>query len=354
MYIIDNLAYKIIMQMNRSLYANNIATLRVNDNYDSLLISNGGGFNIDQRNKSAIGEYLERESVMKEVNPNHKIDGVSLRTGKIKKIKNEQIFFLAQKNNDTCGLASGPNSSFAIRAALLEYYERQSLLFGWINGQRGYEININNLKEVGKKEVNLLNKYSDKIWTFEISIFWGISVIFMIAYNSYDKYIGLGSGFTTAEAINNALSEILETFGDKRIKDFNINDRLANRVPIKEIRKINPLAALFYSLSNDEFFSEFRYLKYGHDWAKLMYIDKERKITEVLSENFKRLKHEPYVVFVPPLHNTNRIKIAKIIGNFGYPNLFVNEFSEREINNYSMLLPSDKEIKKRIQPIPFL
>jgi hypothetical protein len=304
--------------------------------------------------KSAIGEFNERTSLFLDTSQKF-IDGLRLSTSTIERVDSSLVTFKSHRFGDSSGLGSYSNSSRALRKAILEFYERQSFIFHWVNHVPGKIVNSRVLSKLlgGSRSFTLLNLFFPKILVSSISIFNGVYVTVLLGISSSLKVLGLGSGFSLKESVKEAVNESVESLSGTRMEnnDLDISQKNGDQSSIT-IRNGLTNIEYYARLSPLELLKEFSFL-FEAGKNELMVNDSdefEANYLQYLRENELHYNIEIIGVGVLGPNELKLPKIIKVISTEGYPYMYPPYFSRDQMRAY---LKGNSEEHQWKTPIPF-
>lgn len=279
--------------------------------------------------KPAIGEFIERHSLY--YNYKTKDDVVPafrLVNGKTIQVSAEKVFFVrGGKFNDSCGVASHLNSTKAIEAAFLEFFERQSFIFNWLTCSKGRKLTRKHI--TGKKNKVLyktLQSFFDEVYIFEISLHPDVFVVFGLGIGEFLKGIGLSASFNLQDALNAMFKEMLQSV----VHNYNKQDIIAfekeDGTSGMDIYKLE-----FLHLTPEQLLDKFDYLFTVHTSTFEMIDDnqKDRDLNTVVKLIEQDLNIEVYGCLIPTFYNNYRTKIVKVFSKGGYPHMDPSQYDEQ-------------------------
>ncbi|MCY7486885.1 YcaO-like family protein [Paenibacillus alvei] len=316
--------------VDQSIFLNNTKQVFVQSSTNSEASGHNAHFRFKQVIKSAIGEWIERQSVSHDPYKKTKyLTSFHLITGQKYKIEKNKIFFNSEEFfTDSCGLASHVNSIDAVYSAFLEFFERQSLIYNWLTKSAGQWVRTD---AIANNEVHFLigklKGFIDELFVFDISLHKNIPVILVLGVGEYYKTIGLKAGFRFEDAVKGALEEAIQTFGRKWTK-ANVN-MYAEYV-------VNGNDGLYKShynrISPKKMKEEYSYLWGGQSFnIKLIeQTGQTKKVSEIIKTVSEDLSLSPYGVYIPTFYNGFSSKIIKVFSPTGYPHMYPEKFTEEE------------------------
>ncbi|TPR42303.1 hypothetical protein DY124_07835 [Apilactobacillus micheneri] len=343
MHISDDFFFDNELKFYKSQYKNQLIETSISNKHIKNLIGHGVSFNNNQSILSSISEYHERTSLFNK--KSGMVDGIQLSNNKVIKISSNNIFFTEMKYGDSSGVASFNNSKIAIMNALLEFYERQSLVFHWINQKSGEYIPNSFLEDYMKNNLYLktIKRVFDKLAFYNISIFDGIFVIIIICVNKKGKSIGLGSGFNIIEAIEDSLRESCEGLAGINPKDISNSTKKLQRKD-----KFISNEDYYYNMLPEEL------------WNKYSFLFKERSLNRIdlndYRNNFDKYikinenKYNIKIICLPILNKMVSLKECKVIAIGGYSHMYPPKLEKKSLSSY---LCKKRINKQLISPIPF-
>ncbi|MDR0267854.1 YcaO-like family protein [Paenibacillus sp.] len=294
--------------------------------------------------KAAVGEYLERSSVF--INngrfKQENIIGIDMTTHAEVTIPLYRMLLhwgvppLNKQNleglySDTCGLASHITSFQSIQSAFFEFFERQSLLYGWFTNTPGKRIEISDLQKDPdlKEQIDMAFGYIDELHFIDISLSEKAKVIICIATGKEIKGVGLSAHWDYKNAILGTIKELFQYIAAKgsRYDDNNINE--------------NEVDALYYSkhfmneVNSESLKSDFNYLISNSKNIEIDIFDrveiKEVDFGKIIAELSNELEIDFILCFVPVITDRIRTKIVKIMTTRGFHHMFTSAILPEEI-----------------------
>ncbi|MBB2482842.1 YcaO-like family protein [Bacillus sp. APMAM] len=318
--------------INRSIFLSQTKQAYISSSTNSASNGHNSHFEIKRVIKSAIGEWIERNTLVK----NKKVEQLlafNMINGKEQLVSSDKIYLIdSGEFNDSCGIASHLDSNSAITSAFMEFFERQSLVFSWITKKPAKIINIKCIKNNKIKDLyRKMFDFVDKIFILDVSLHQDIHTVFVIGYGKVHKSLGLSADFDLERAIISALEEMFQTFADSWTKTY-----------IKEVSnnsyKNNELYMDYYrNISIEQFVDEYRFLwENGNELDKGFYgnhkneVDFSKSIKLVCQD----LKITPYCIYIPCFFGKFKTKIVKVFSPDGYPHMYPKIFSEKETKTH--------------------
>ncbi|NVY96783.1 YcaO-like family protein [Lactobacillus sp. DCY120] len=343
MYLNNKLFTNVEFYYYRSTFRKQLNETIVSSKNITNLIGHGVSTSCTQSLLSGISEFNERVPLFEKKGPN--LIGIRLTTKEVVAVDSSKVYFGNSEYGDSSGVASFSDSKHALKKALLEFYERQSFIFHWINQESGKSLEKSDLGSslITSTYYKMMEKTFNEISIAEISIFKGVHVIFIMGISSKMKAVGLGSSDNLQSAIANALREACEG--------------LAGRDPLKI--SWNKNIAIFDKNSNEEAYLKLSPQKLKRIYAflfkvspKIPVVNKRTNTTdfwECLSINENM--HHIHIIAVAIMTKDPRIKEFKIITSFGgYSHMYPPKIPEQERDSYLI----DKALNKQcFDPIPF-
>ncbi|WP_324715273.1 YcaO-like family protein [Lactiplantibacillus plantarum] len=340
MYLSDDFRFHNDFQYKKSLFLGQLSEAEVVNKYIDNLIGHGVSLHSRQSLLSAISEYNERNSLFKQ-NKLNELSGIRLANNKITKISTDKVYFLKSSYGDSSGIASYSDSRNTIIKALLEFYERQSMVFHWINKKAGKTIRH---VDTENKYFILLDKAFDKILFSDISLFRGVHVILIICIGKH-KAMGLGSGFELDDAIEDALREACETLPGVDPNEIKWVQREDSEIDI------NSNEYVFNKLSPKELLDRYEFLFQNAKGINYTSENKHQDYIDVVRSSEKQYQLEVVGISIPT--SVQSLKEVKVISNSrGYTHMYPPRLKKEELSSYL----TDKESLKSnycLDPIPF-
>ncbi|TQR45124.1 hypothetical protein C7Y44_12595 [Paenibacillus popilliae] len=314
--------------VDQSIFSNNTKQVFVRSSNNSEANGHNAHFRFKQVLKSAIGEWIERQSVSHDpYKKTNYLPAFHLITGQEYKIQKNKVIF-KENFTDSCGLASHINSIDAVNSAFLEFFERQSLIYNWLTKSAGQWVCM---ETITNKEVHFLigklKGFVDELFISDISLHKEIPVILVLGIGGYYKTIGLKAGFRFEDAVKGALEEAIQTFGRKWTK-ANVN--------MYEEYVVNGNDGLYKSnynrISPKKMKEEYSYL-WGRQSLNIKLIEEPsqtKKVSEIIKTVSEDLSLSPYGVYIPTFYNGFSSKIIKVFSPTGYPHMYPEKFTEEE------------------------
>lgn len=314
--------------INRSLFLSQSKQAYISSPLNSSSNGHNSHFEINRVIKSAIGEWIERNTLVSK-NKKELLLSFNMLSGEQEFISSDKIYLIdSGQFNDSCGIASHLDSNLAITSAFMEFFERQSLVFSWITKKPAKLIDIKYIKS--EKINNLYKKifdFVDKLYILDISLHSEIHTIFIIGYGEVHKALGLSANFDLERAIENALEETFQTFADSWTKKY-INEVSSN------IYQNNELYMDYYrNITIEQFVNEYHFLwKNGSEIDEKVY-NKNRSEVD-FSKSLEAISYDlniiPYCIYIPCFTDNFKTKIVKVFSPNGYPHMYPKIFSEKE------------------------
>ncbi|WP_232226956.1 YcaO-like family protein [Marinilactibacillus sp. 15R] len=240
---------------------------------------------------------------------------------------------------DSCGLASYTDSENTLINSVKEFIERQSFIATWLTKKTNVQYNINEVNNLFHGKNEMLENHFSTFECFDISIFPGIYVLFLIGYSDQIYSVGIGTSTSFKEAYRSALNEFYQCF-DAAIASYN---------------NLNKKAVDIY---------KDYYMNIGVDNFKKAYVFLKKSpvqnipFNEVQKDNIDNLINiinffgiEAYLISIPSQVTNANIRITKVFSYDAFPHM-----------NTAILKPENYKISKMLNikefpnkgiPIPF-
>ncbi|MGH2077777.1 YcaO-like family protein [Aerococcus urinaeequi] len=335
MYINDTFIFKNVTRIEKSLYRNQLNEVTVFDQLYDELSGHSAGYNLSKTLKAAIGEYNERWLLFNQYPKGMLFPAFSLTSNETIFVPQENFLFTNFSYMDSLGEGSGISSKYALNSALLEFFERQSLLFHWI-----YQLKAKKISEIEYQNLLPYEKLTNpKIKVYDISIFPNIFVIFIIGtFNKNQKVIGCAADFNLENALSRAFKEVYEIFSGVNFSFKNVDE---DRTLEKKV---------FGKLTPKELIDAYSFLDQGIDVPKPLnrFIRtkvSKKKLLQII-EKFYQIKL--FCIKVP--NDIGNLKVIKIFSPKGvFKHMNVSIFTEEELNYFNKFMLEVKNTKE----IPF-
>ena len=332
MNLIEKNIYYIV---KRSSYLSDLDYVNVESLFSSKISGNSVNKNINESILSSIGEFFERKSM----NMDEKrltIPAISMRENKGINFQKE---FLLKKGVllDSCGIASHTCPHKAYINALMEFIERQSLVYNYLSKQKAYKIKWND-----EKLFNIPNKFK-KCEFYNISIIKSCFVILAIYSTKENFYIGLG----TSTDINVAMQKSLKELNQFYVSEYYFpNDESV----IDYDKKIQDYSDIFSMLTIDELKTAYNYL----NESKILYVKNglKKDINNVLFELYDVYKIDPYIMLYDNFRRNSRQIIMKVFDLNWFPNMNPRTFSEEHYKFVEKVTKANLDRECNLIPFP--
>lgn len=343
MYLNNKLFTNVELYYYRSAFRKQLNETIVSSKNITNLIGHGVSTSCTQSLLSGISEFNERVPLFKKKESN--LIGIRLTTKEVVAVASSKVYFGNNEYGDSSGVASFSDSKHALKKALLEFYERQSFIFHWINQEGGRSLKKSDLGPsiINSTYYKMMENTFNELSIAEISIFKGVHVIFIMGINSKMKAVGLGSSDKIQSAIASALREACEG--------------LAGQDPLKISWNKNTVT--FDENSNEDVYLKLNPQKLKQTYAFLF---KETSKDPASNKGINTLDFweclsinenlfNIHIIAVAIMSKDPRIKEFKIITSFGgYSHMYPPKMPEQEKNSYLI----DKTVKEQcFDPIPF-
>lgn len=317
--------------------------------------------------KASLGEHIERlcatnnYSQKKEIGSTKPVvDGFHLLTGEFIEVPAEHVFLnfnlpmfkgtdASSFYTDSCGLASHITSEDAIKGAVKEFIERQSLVANWLTRGVGEKISFEKIINKNPEHKSLLSlikhvkTMSDQIISFNISLIKGIYVVLTIGYKGEAFSTGLGTDGNLAKAMENSLSEYLMILESCML----IKRNSENIIDSNEKYAVN-----FYSLTIEGFLNAFQYLfESKYELPESLYSSKTNDFHQWILDLKQLFGINLYACYLPhPLKNITS-KVVKVLSPEGFPHIDTESFDpvQFEISNHL----KKNDFYNKFKSIPF-
>lgn len=342
-----------LFKVDRSIFLNEMKQAYLSTNSNLSISGHNNNFSIKNVIKSAMGEWIERNSLLYDRYPNQRfVDAFSIISGEIIKIEKDKILFQSTFN-DSCGLASHLDSNSAIKAGYYEYFERQSLIHNWITRSEGTIIDYSKIKHSNIEHLIHTNyNFIDELYLIDISLHSSLKVVIGLGFGKHYKSVGLSASFDGEEAIIKTLEEMLQTYASKWTKN-NINKLASYKKDDNEVESEGNYQERYMNLSPSQFRSYYYYLIKSNKFIEINDLIKSKM--DYSMGNIQKVSYDldmyPYCAFIPSLYDGLNTKIIKIFSPGGYPHMYPPLFSKEETS-----LTFNKSIKSfpnAYQEIPF-
>lgn len=334
---------------NASIYSNQSQNISISSTKNKLIKSHNAGLGKRRLLESSFGEFYERYYLQSNGEKNLAI--FNMINGDIKKINSDLVLFNPNIYNDSSGAASHNTSAKSIEHAVLEYYERQSLIHTWLNKIPGEIIDIENIIKNDKnieKKIKFLSHYIDDYIFYNIGLVKDFPVILAIGKSKKSKAIGLASKENIIMAVNKVIDEMIEGFG----YSFNKNeiDSMDEYNDISYSNINNPNLENYIKITPLKLFEKYNFL-FSSEIGAVTYCELIKKnffISELLLILKEKFNQDLFVCSVLKGY-LNQKKVVKIYSNEGYPHMFISIFTEKDRKLYGQ-----QNIKNQILDIiPF-
>lgn len=313
--------------------------------YHTNISGHSVGQSINTITKPAFGEYYERINLISQKNGHLK--SFRLSTGTQIKVDAQKILFTGKIFNDSSGVAAHVSSEKLIQNSFLEFIERQSLIFTWLNKTPGQIIDLRNLDinyQSLQNKIEILNNFVDTVTLVNISISPSIYVVLGIGTGKTYKSIGLSAHWNLETAIDSTLTEMIQFFGVTHNKNVSMQEKKQN------ITYNNPYMSYFHNLTIKDLIKKYEFLFNNKKKINLASVtDKSISISNLIAIIEKDLNIGIFITFIPVKFGKNIFKVAKVFSPEGYPHMNVPLLNDEERTKYSVV-----NIKNQnIEPIPF-
>lgn len=333
--------------LKKSIYRKELLEIQIKNNYFKNISGHNVGRNNAKTIKSAFAEYYERINLLSK--QKGYLKSFRLLTGEESSINKKHILFNEESFNDTCGVASHINSIDSINNAFLEFLERQSLIYTWLNKFKGIKFDPNELKNLNMKirsKMDTLENFVDHIYLFNISIFSSVSVIFGIGIGKNNKCVGLSAHWNIIEAVNSTLDEMIEFFGSSFHKEESMDINIENK---ENLNTEVSYMEYFDSLSVDELIEKYCFLIESSPQR----FEETNQDDTVLIDVVKKVEEEHgiqiFATQIPTRFAKDTFKVVKVFSPQGYPHMNIPLFSSKDRSKYNV----EMIINQNVDLIPF-
>lgn len=267
---------------------------------------------------ATIGEGFERQVLFKSypiiTNGYHVWDLIENKEKLLPEFSDLALYFY-----DTCGLSSHRNSSSCLFNSLSEFIERQSFILTYLAKMSAPEI-------VHDSTFNSeIPDFLRNIHVYNISILKSFKVYFGLGYVDHDYFaIGIGSGNSTAIALNNLVRELLPL---RKVKLNKSNKTITNSSDYQDIFNLldsNTVMKAYSFLSKDNL-------------KETLHTDCYFNYQDILNEMVNKWDMHPYAVsFLDSNYQYSRCANAKNCKVFDlkyFPSLSVRHFTKKIYDN---------------------
>lgn len=289
------------------------------------------GHNFSYAMLAAMGEYFEREAMEYE-GYSPIMRSFSLRTGEEKVLEEKDLEVLS----DSCGLASHTCGKLAFENALTEFIERQSLIFNYLSKSLGKLI-------LEPERLCKIPKEYKKFRFFDISLISSCYVILGFGEIGDNFYVGLGSSQNVSRALEKCVKEINQFYVTRYVK----NNR---KITIKEMdRGINNYNSIFSSFTSEQLCKAYSYLNNSKDILCLNRSIESKK--DMIEDLYTKYKIDPYIMLMcGPRGNLNQV-IIKVFDLKWFPNMCPYTFTDTTYDFVEKI--TGKTLDRNCTVIPF-
>lgn len=298
---------------------------------------------------AGLGEQIERHSVYynKEKSIN-KIPAISLTSESIMYIDPTKIYLnfdlpglknYKKSFQDSCGLASYTDSENTVINSLKEFIERQSFITTWLTKKTKAQYKISEVNNLFQDKNEMLENYFSSFECFDISIFPGIYVLFLIGYSDQIYSVGIGTSTSFKEAYRSALNEFYQCF-DAAIASYSNSNKKA----------IDIYKDYYMSIGVGNFKKAYDFLKRS-PIQNIPFDEIQRDNINNLIDIINFFGLEAYLIAIPSQVKNANIRITKVFSYDAFPHM-----------NTTILKPENYKISKILNieefpnkgiPIPF-
>lgn len=301
----------------------------------------GIGVNKNSSILSAIGEFLERERLIKDnvEKYSNTIAGYSLLNKKITKISMERIVGGGSNIVDSCGMASHTDSFKCLFNALGEFIERQSYIFNYLSKGKGKILDIGN----DKKFERMFNgvRYLE---FYEISLIDDYYVVLAKGVHNGRFLIGLGSSNHMEQAIVQSIKEVCQLESNYNIMSLNIESYVGNG-------GLN-YHDVFLKLSTEQLKEAYKYLDEKSTGQNYMdYEIKEFSTIDTLRKLNEQYHMDPLIFYLSPIRDIDTLKVIKVWDCNWFPNMCPKSY-EKAVYDYVKNVTNIK-LDRKCNFIPF-
>lgn len=304
--------------------------------------------------RATLGEYRERIDIYNN-NQSLTLNAFNLLNGKTIEVPLEEFILnldlpvMDQKiprYSDTCGVATHLISSKAIEGALLEFFERQSLIFSWLTQEAPHAVDI---KYASQFLEILPSNYKDfEFYIRDISLWNFVKVIIFIGFEREgDKFlIGCSAGFTFQEALEDAFNEAI-AMGYYYINDaiYENGVKTYEKFDVDDIK--DEYAKNFYSLSKEQFIEQVDYLIQAEvSVSKEYYADSIFKL-----EYLEKIEMDIFCTIIPNI-NDELFKTIKVFSPDAYPHMNTKTLDPEKYRISDIFKVKNFPNKHRALPFP--
>lgn len=284
---------------------------------------------------ATFGEYNERFTLFHNMKSTiSELDAFSLFDNKRLKISPKSVYLnynlrgLKDYNfsfADSCGVASHLTSEKALKAGMLEFIERQSLIVTWLSKIPGRQYAVSKIITLLDENVILkkFNKYFSFLKIYDISIYQGIYVILILGSNGRLFSIGLNASNSLKNAVTGALDEFEQTYKSMLIRNYNDRKLLSSK-------DSDLYRDSFFNEDCDSFMKKYNFLSNSE----------EKEIQDDVKSDIKssllKIPINYYAVAIKPEITRTNLRIVKVFSPQAYlhMNTRIIDPSKVQINNF--------------------
>ena len=328
-----------LLYIKRSLFAADYCAVTIRELTEKGITGHSVHSNVARALKAAAGEHIERTSLYINTGnfPSDKTKGFNLATGELVEIPTSHILLSRDSKvfqnsepsslgfSDSSGVASHLNSYSTIKAAFLEFFERQSLVYNWITQSPGCQVQPaemeNHLIQTACKKAS---HFVDELYFIDISIHPDLHVILALGFGEHYMGLGIAADWDLEEAVISSLDELFQCFGFLKNKNYTEpTEDLQRRDNKRDNREVDPH---YYS---NYFHSHFTPKKLKEAYDYLLKSNKtktnKQKLPLNLAERIARISNDLNIqiigCFIPTVKRGIKTKIIKVLSPEGYPHM---------------------------------
>lgn len=325
--------------MKRSIFAADYCAVTIRELTESGITGHSVHSNVTQALKAAAGEHIERTSLYINTGnfTSEKTKAFNLVTGEIAEVPTSRILLNRDSRifrdkepaslgfSDSCGVASHLNSYAAIKAAFLEFFERQSLVYNWITKSPGFQVQPAEMEnQTIQTACKKASHFVDELYFIDISIHPDLHVILALGFGEHYMGLGIAADWDLEEAVIGSLDELFQCFGYLKNKNYtDATDNLQRRERKQDNREYDPhyYSNYFHSHFTPEKLKEaYDYLIKNHK-PKIDIQELPNHLVERIARISKDLNIQILGCFIPTIKRGVKTKIIKVLSLEGYPHM---------------------------------